>query len=138
MIINDIGYYIYIYNCPNHPIIINRLVHRQYDTRENSTGNFCCNHRLWCPFPLKNPIPGHKEFSLEDWPSIHCLKHSKITCFTRCTKDLKIRTSGVKRISVYFQIRHHLINLINLITLKNLASPKILRVKDWVPLQSDG
>ena len=45
---------IYIYNCPNHPIIINRLVHRQYDTRENSTGNFCCNHRLWCPFPLKN------------------------------------------------------------------------------------
>ena len=20
----------------------------------NSTGNFCCNHRLWCPFPLKN------------------------------------------------------------------------------------
>ena len=52
MIINDIGYY--IYNRPNHPIIINRLVHRQYDTRENSTGNFCCNHRLWCPFPLKN------------------------------------------------------------------------------------
>ena len=86
-------------------------------------------------FPLKTNSWTQRNQSLEDWPwpSIHCLKHSKITCFTRCTKDLKIRTSGV-----YFQIRHHLINLINLITLKNLASPKILRVKDWVPLQSDG
>ena len=134
MIINDIGYYIYIIVPTIQSLSIDWFIDNMIQGRilqEISVVIIDCGVH----FPLKTNSWTQRNQSLEDWPwpSIHCLKHSKITCFTRCTKDLKIRTSGV-----YFQIRHHLINLINLITLKNLASPKILRVKDWVPLQSDG